>query len=540
VEVIKGPASLLYGSDAIGGVINFIKEKPATQNSISGDYNLQLFSNSLGMTNNMGVKGASEKFFGSIRAGQKTNADFLQGGGNFAANTRFNEHSVKANAGITSNAGLFQLFYDYSQQKLGLAEEEAIEAISERGRKCELFYQQLNTHLLSSQNKIYLGQMKLDVNAAYQNTTLAHFGEPGEYELEMALATTTYEAKLYLPSDEKSEYIVGIQGFNQVNTNKNDRETILLPNAATNNYSAFGLLQRTFFDKLKLQTGFRYDYRILATEAVGYPDSAAFRSALDKSYGSFSGSLGATLNLSEELLLRANVASAYRTPNLAELTSNGPHETRQEMGDNTLVPEKSYEADLGLHYHAENFTIDLACFYNRVNDYIYISPTGNISSEGLPIYQYMQNDSRLYGGEAGIHVHPKSIEWLHIEGTFSTVTGIQDNGNNLPFIPANKVNLEMRAEKEKFLFLSGAFISLRANTAFNQGNIAPDETSTDGYSLVDIAVGGNLKVQKQMIYIVLSANNLFDTKYVDHLSTLKEVGMYNPGRNIAFTLRVPF
>jgi iron complex outermembrane receptor protein len=488
----------------------------------------------------LGVKGASKKIFGSVRAGQKTNADFLQGGGDFADNTRFNEHSVKANAGITSNAGLFQLFYDYSQQKLGLAEEEAIEAISVRGRKCELFYQQLNTHLLSSQNKIYMGEIKLEVNAAYQNTTLAHFGEPGEYELEMALATTMYEAKLYLPSDEKSEYIVGIQGFNQVNTNKNDRETILLPNAVTKNYSAFGLLQRTFFDKLKLQTGFRYDYRILATDAVGYPDSEAFRSALDKSYGSFSGSLGAILNLSKELLLRANVASAYRTPNLAELTSNGPHETRQEIGDNTLVPEKSYEADLGLHYHAENFTIDLACFYNRVNDYIYISPTGNISSEGLPIYQYMQNDSRLYGGEAGIHVHPKSIEWLHLEGTFSKVTGVQDNGNYLPFIPANKVNLEVRAEKEKLLFLNGAFISLRTNTAFSQDNIAPDETATDGYSLVDMAVGGNLMVYNQIFYIALSANNLFDTKYVDHLSTLKEVGMYNPGRNIAFTLRVPF
>jgi len=540
VEVIKGPASLLYGSDAIGGVINFIKEKPATQNSISGDYNLQLFSNTLGMTNNLGVKGASEKFFGSIRAGQKTNADFLQGGGDFAANTRFNEHSVKANAGITSNAGLFQLFYDYSQQKLGLAEEEAIEAISERGRKCELFYQQLNTHLLSSQNKIYMGKLKLDVNAAYQNTTLAHIGEPGEYELEMALATTTYEAKLYLPSDEKSEYIVGIQGFNQVNTNKNDRETILLPNAVTNNYSAFGLLQRTLFDKLKVQTGFRYDYRILATDAVGYPDSAAFRSALDKSFGSFSGSLGATLHLSEELLLRANVASAYRAPNLSELTSNGPHETRYEMGDNSLVPEKSYEGDLGMHYHADNFTFDLAVFYNRVSNFIYISPTGKMSSEGLPIYQYMQNDSRLYGGEAGVHVHPKSIEWLHLEGTFSTVTGVQDNGNYLPFIPANKVNLEVRAEKEKFLFLSGAFISLRANTAFSQDHIAPDETATDGYSLVDMAVGGNLMVHNQMVYIVLSANNLFDIKYVDHLSTLKEVGMYNPGRNIAFTLRVPF
>ncbi len=79
VEIIKGPASLLYGSDAIGGVINFIKEKPAPVGSIIGDYNLQFFSNTLGMTNNFGIKGASKKFFGGLRVGQKTNSDFLAG-----------------------------------------------------------------------------------------------------------------------------------------------------------------------------------------------------------------------------------------------------------------------------------------------------------------------------------------------------------------------------------------------------------------------------------------------------------------------------
>jgi iron complex outermembrane receptor protein len=540
VEVIKGPASLLYGSDAIGGVINFIKEKPASQHTIAGDYNLQLFSNTLGVTNNLGIKGASDKFFGGIRAGQKSNADFLQGGGDYAANTRFNEYSVKANAGFTSKAGLFQVFYDYGQQKLGLAEEEAIEAISERGRTCELFYQQLNTHLFSSRNKLYLGKTKLDVNAAYQNTTLAHFGEPGEYELEMALATTTYEAKVYLPSDEKSEYIVGVQGMNQQNTNINNRETLLLPNAATNNYSAFGLLQHTFFDKLKLQAGARYDYRTLVSEEAGEATTTGYRPAVEKNFGSFSGSAGATFHFSDELLVRANFASAFRSPNLAELTSNGPHEAIYEVGDGSLVPEKSFEGDFGLHYHNDNLTVDLAGFYNRVANYIYISPTGNDTPEGLPIYQYMQNNSALYGGEAGIHLHPKVVEWLHLEGTFSSVTGIQHNGNFLPFIPANKINMEVRAEKEKLLFLDQAFASVRSTTAFDQNNTAPDETATPGYMLVDVAIGGSIKVKKQSISIIVSANNLFDTKYTDHLSTLKEVGLLNPGRNIALTLKVPF
>ncbi len=401
VEVIKGPASLLYGSDAIGGVINFIKEKPALAGTVVGDYNLQLHSNTLGVTNNLGVKGASDNFFGGIRVGQKSNADFLQGGGAYAPNSRFTEQSLKTNVGTSNRLGLFKVFYDYNQQDLGLVEDEAIEAITQRGRDNDLFYQQLNTHLLSSQNKIHLGRMKLDVNGAYQNTELAHIAEPEEYELQMNLATLTYETKLHLPSSTNAEYILGFQGLNQKNTNINNRETLLLPNAQTNNYSGFALLQHSFFTRLKVQTGVRYDYKTIVSEVIGTPDeSSTYRQALDKEFDSFSGSLGATYNVSDALLLRANAASAYRTPNLAELTSNGQHETRYEVGDPNLVPEVSVEADLSLHCHKDNYTFDVAGFYNRIANYIFISPTGQNTSTNIPIYQYQQNNSSLVGGEA--------------------------------------------------------------------------------------------------------------------------------------------
>jgi iron complex outermembrane recepter protein len=540
VEVIKGPASLLYGSDAIGGVINFIKEKPAPVGVVMGDYNMQLFSNTLGMTNNLGIKGASDHFYGGVRFGQKTNADFLQGGGDYAPNSRFNEYSLKSNAGFTGRAGTFKLFYDYNKQNLGLVENEAIEGISERGRNCKIFYQQLNTHLLSSQNKLYLGKMKLDLNSSYQNTELIHFGEEDVYEIQMDLATLLYEAKLHLPSIANSEYIIGFQGMNQSNTNLNNRETILLPNAQTNNYSAFGLVQQQLLEKLKLQAGVRYDNKYIDSEAVGSPGSSDYRASIDKNYGSFSGSLGATYNISEEFLIRANLASAYRTPNLAELTSNGQHETRFEVGDENLVPENSYEIDLSLHYHKDNFTFDIAGFQNRINDYIFISPTGETTTSGIGIYQYMQSDSKLYGGEVGFHLHPESIKWLHFRTTYSTVVGKQDNEDYLPFVPANKLNFEFRAEKDQLSFLYNPFISANSNTAFDQNKAAPDETTTAGYTLIDFAIGGNLKAGNQLISIGIGANNIFDKKYIDHLSTLKEVNRYNPGRNISLTLKVPF
>lgn len=541
IEIIKGPASLLYGSDAIGGVINIIKEKPAPVGSIVGDYTMQLFSNTRGYTNNLGIKGASKKFFGGLRIGQKSNADYLQGGGDFVPNSRFNEMSLKSNLGFTDKIGTFKFFYDFNNQKLGLVEDEAIEEITLRERKNEIWYQEFNTHLLSTQNKIYFGQLRLDINAAYQNTELTHFGFLNVYELQMQLATLTYEAKLHLPSQKNSDYIIGFQGFNQTNTNINDRETILLPDANTNNYSTFALIQYTFIERLKLQTGIRYDSKTISTQAVGNAsDIATYRSPIDKQYGSFSGSVGATYAFGNKLFFRANYASAYRTPNLAELTSKGTHELRYEVGDQNLVPEKAHETDLSIHFHQSNFTIDLAGFYNVLNNYIFIAPTGTSTNTGIPIYKYKQANSFLYGGEAGFHFHPLSLKWMHFMSTYSSVIGKQKNEEYLPFIPAHKLQFEFRVSKENCFGLKEVYIAINTSTAFDQKNAAPDETPTAGYTILDMSLGGKIKVTNQLINISLSANNMLDKKYIDHLSTLKEVNLFNPGRNIALSIKIPF
>lgn len=543
VEIIKGPASLLYGSDAIGGVINFIKEKPAPVGTVIGDYNLQLFSNSLGMTNNLGIKGSAKNFYAGVRIGNKTNADYLQGGGAFVPNTRFKGTSLNLNTGFTNSKMALNLFYDYGTHKVGLAEPDAVDFIKEkaRGRNPEVYYMLLNNHLLSSQNKFFLNKFKLEVNSAYQKSGLIHSEGPNDIAIEMALQTITYETRLYLPSTSKSEYIIGFQGLNQTNTNLNLRNTKLLPDASISNYSAFGMFQYTFFSKLKLQSGIRYDNKTISTKEIGLPgDPWIYRPALDKNYGSFSGSFGTTYNYSEKLLFRANFAAAYRTPNLAELTSNGQHETRYEIGDQNLRPEDAREADISIHYHKEDFTFEIAGFYNMINNYIFISPTSDTSASGTKIYRYTQAKSAMFGGEADLHIHPEKFKWMHFETTFSSAIGKQRNGEFLPFVPAHKLRMELRAEKGDLFFLQKPFFSVNSTTAFNQNNTAPDETKTPGYTLLDLSTGCSLKIRNQYLSFSVSANNLLDNKYIDHLSTLKEVGFFNPGRNIALSLRIPF
>jgi len=175
-----------------------------------------------------------------------------------------------------------------------------------------------------------------------------------------------------------------------------------------------------------------------------------------------------------------------------------------------------------------------------IRNYIFIAPTGDTSATGMSIYKYMQRNSNLFGGEAGIHFHPRSIQWLHLESTFASVIGKQNNGEYLPFIPAHKLNCNIKVEKKKLSFLGNAFLSLNSETAFDQNKPAPDETATEGYSIFDISVGGDLKFKNQQATLAFGVTNIFDAKYIDHLSTLKEVNLNNPGRSITFTMRIPF
>ena len=540
IEIIKGPASLLYGSDAIGGVINFLKEKPAITGRIEGDYNLQLFSNSWGMTNNFGLKAAGRSFFGGFRFGEKTNSDYLQGGGLYVPNSRFNELSYKLNGGYSGKNVSFKLYYDFDQDKIGLTEPEAVSEISRRGRKPEIWYQQFDKYLLSSQTNIFMNRYKLEINSAFQSTSLVHFAGLDTTEISMKLNTLTYEAKLYLPSDEKSEYIIGFQGLNQANINDGHAEEVLLPDAQIGSYALFGLVQHSAGDKIKLQAGLRYDYKTISTVAVGLKPDPGFRPAFSNNYGSFSCSLGGTWNLTHRLLFRANFASAYRTPNIAELTSNGRHEIRYEQGNASLVPQKAYESDLSIHYHAKNISLDLAGFYNRINHFIFLSPTTDSTLSGEKIYRFQQSDAMLLGGEAAFTINPVIMKWFYFESSFSTVIAKRLNGEYLPFIPADKLGFEVRAEKDKFLFLRNLSVSLNSRLAFAQNKVAPEESISTGYTLFDFGIGADLIRKNHKISVSVNVNNLLDKKYIDHLSTLQEVNYFNPGRNIVFSIKIPF
>ena len=534
IEIIKGPASLLYGSDAVGGVINVLKEKPAPIGKILGDYNMQFHSNTQGIISNLGIKGSSESVFWGLRGGIKSHTDYIDGTGDYIPNTRFNENSFKANLGINKSFGLFRLYYDYNQPKLGMCVGPAVPLTTEKGRENKLWYQDLTNHIISTRNTLFPGKYKIDLNAACQmnNRRLQTDENKPFFEMvNMDLNTFSYEVKTYLPSTANSEYIVGLQGANKTNKN-NEAPNHILPDADVNDFSVFGLVQHAFFEKLKVQAGIRYDFRSISTKAE------TNKKAVNTDYGNVSASLGATYKVNENILLRTNFASAYRTPNIAELTQNGMHGARYEQGNPELKSQRSYEADLSTHFHSKYVMVDISGFYHSINNYIFIAPTDDTIASGDKIYRYSQTNSEIYGSELAIDV--LLFDWLNFKTSYSYLIGKQNDGGNLPFIPQNKMRFELKFQKQKLAFLKNTFFKVGGLFAPKQNNPAMFETETGSYFLLNTGIGIDIKCANQMLSLSVQANNLLNETYIDHLSTLKGISYYNIGRNISVNLKIPF
>ena len=553
VEIIKGPASLIYGSGAVGGVINLIPEPVAIQGTITGDVNFTYFSNTAGLMSNIGLKGNKKGFVWGIRGGINTNKDYKQGNGNVAANTRFNGNNIKADIGLLRKFGTFRIFYEYSKNKFGMAVEPAFEVVTDNNRKNEAWFQDLQDHLIISQNKLFLGSVKLDINLAYQFNNRQLKGNPHSDEfrrVDMDLQTFSYRLSAKQSFSEKLKIIYGIQGMYQDNQN-GDAPDHVLPNASINDISAYGLAQYAF-NKVKLEAGVRYSYRnmyVPRQEAGGHSHEEEEHDEeeeeeevfiqYDGQFDNVSVSLGSTFNLNEENLIRLNMASAFRSPNLAELTQYGMHGIRFEVGNQDLKSQQNLEIDLGYHLHTRHTTFDISAFYNHVRDYIFLSPTSDTTEEGTRIYIYSQTNANLYGGEAKLHIHPHPLHWLHFISSYSLVFGEQTDGNYLPRIPAQDLYFEVKLEKEQWKAFRDIYLKAGINVVFAQKNPSVFETATDGYNLLSMGFGFDIQLKRNRININVMASNLLNINYYDHLSTLKDLGIYNMGRNFSVNLRIP-
>ena len=591
VEILKGPSSLLYGSDALAGVIHFQSAPPVEEGTMKGRVVSNYQTNGNLYNTHLQLGGNNKGFNWSSYGSLKSAADYSNKFDGKVLNSRFKEINAGGHVGINKKWGYAHLLVSSFNQRLGVVEGERDDATGNfilyggtplervatqsdfRGRKVLVPNQQVQHFKLVADNSIAIGKSRLKIGLGWQQNLRKEFGEPEkpkEEELFFDLNTFNYTMHWQLPEKNEWHTTLGVNGMQQQNTNKGEER--LIPDY--NLFDAgFFLFTQRLQNKISWSGGLRFDAR--AIEGSAYQENGQLKfSSFKKNFSNWSGSVGVSYEPTSSIVVKANLARGFRAPSLSELASNGAHEgtNRYEYGRLDLRSETSLQGDLGIELQFEHVGFELSTFYNQINNFIFYRKLNSVrggdstlllNGEELTAFAFQQNTARLQGIEFNMDIHPHPLDWLHIENSFSLVQGKFNSdidpaiagSNQLPLIPAPRWNGEIRGDFEKgWGTFRQVYVKLAAQQTFSQDRFFTGfntETRTPAYLLIDAGVGFSMinRNKKTVASIHLAVTNLGDIAWQSHTSRLKytaenlqtgRMGVFNRGRNFSIRVIVPF
>jgi len=588
IEVLKGPASLMYGSDALAGVINIQTLMPAPEGTIRANVLGEYQTNSRLRGTYADISGTKNGFSFNAYGSYKGAADYKNKYDGNVFNSKFYNKNFGGMLGYSGSWGHSFVRVSNFDQHTGMVEGERDEntgeflkpvagggeevATSEDFDKIKPFvpFQHIQHFKINSDNSFNIGRSKLDVLVGYQRNQRREFGDPDNIEEPEAyfdLKTVNYSAKLTLPYKGFWRTSVGVSGMSQTNTNR--AEEALIPDYSSFDIGGFVFTQY-HKDKLSLSGGVRFDTRHVNGKEMMDGSDLKF-APFEKNFSNLSGSAGLSYEASKALSLKFNLARGFRAPTLAELASNGAHEgtNRYEVGNLDLKSETSLQVDGGVELNTEHITLGAGIFYNHISDFIYYekvlgqSGADSIivdpeSGDNLNVFRFNQQTANLYGVEFNMDIHPHPLDWLHFENTFSYTraqfTDAIDGSKNVPNMPAARLLSQLKGNfLPKGKSFRNLYVSFESDYTFKQDKAFAGyntETITGSYWLVGVSVGTDVvnSKGKTLFSINLSGTNLGDVAYQNHLSRLKYTavnnvtgrqGVYNVGRNFGMKLSVP-
>ena len=562
VEILKGPASLMYGSDAMGGVLVFKNMPTLPEGSIKGKVNAEYQTNNGLIGASFNLAGNQKGFTWDARFSEKHAHAYRNRYDGYVPNSQFGERAFSLKAGLMRNWGFTNLKFGYYNLTPSIVEGERDTVTGELLSENEdllsyrhgLPYQRVNHYKAVSESFINLSSGYLKVIAGYQQNRRKEFEESAdEYGLYLQLHTLNYDVRYV--SEEKAgwKFSTGLNGMGQKSINLG--EEYLIPDYNLFDAGVYATASK-ILGRWNLSGGLRFDYRYLAAKGLIEDDEVRFED-FTRHFQGITGSLGATCEVTERLDLKFNLARGYRAPNISELASNGEHEgsLRYEIGNHNFKPEYSWQADLGLNYATRYFELNASVFANHISNYIYLHRIDSIIEPDLMTFAYAQGEAILMGFEVGFDTHP--FHALHIGAAVSYVSAQllhqPEEMRWLPMTPAPRLSADVKYElTHDGKVFNNAYLAARMDWCLRQDHYyaAYDtETATPSYLLLGLSAGTEILVKgKKVAELSLIVDNLTDVCYQDHLSRLKYAdwnvvtgrrGVFNMGRNVVFKLTVP-
>ena len=578
VEILKGPASLMYGSDAMAGVVILHAQPTLPEGEIHANVSTEYQTNNGLFNYNLSIAGNQKGFVWDAHYSDKMAHAYKNKYDGYVPGSQFRERAGRLMLGTNQSWGHSRLIWTAYHLTPSIVEGERdpetgeLECNSDDVKTYSkaLPFQQVKHYKLVWDNSLNLSSGYLKAIIGYQQNRRQEFEESAdEYGIFLKLHTLTYDLRYVTNENNGWKFSTGIGGMYQKSVNEG--EEYLIPDSRLFDFGIYATATKTLGEKWTLNGGVRYDHRRLHGYELIEDGDLRFTDFIRR-FNGLTGSVGAVCNINEHFNLRLNLARGFRTPNISELASNGVHEgsLRYEIGNQNLKAEYSLQADLGLDFNSNYVSAQLALFANRIDNYIFTHRVLEVIDPDYLTYAYTQGDARLLGFEAGIDFHP--IHSIHFSNTFSYVNAQQlhasDDTKYLPFTPAphwtselkwelfhhshNTVNHHHSSDAAHRSPLNNLYFAVGLDCYMKQSNIysADDtETETPGYALLSLSAGTDIQVKgKKIAELYITADNLLDKAYQNHLSRLKYTdinvvtgrqGVFNMGRNITFKLVIP-
>lgn len=562
VEIQKGPASLMYGSDAMAGVIIFHPQPIMPLGQMRAEASTEYHTNNGLFDYSVNFGGNKSGFVWDARWSQKMAHAYKNRRDGYVPGSQFQEQAARTMIGLNRKWGFSHLILGYYHLSPGIIEGERDEVTGELESACSdrktyghtLPFQHVYHYKAVVDNSIYLGNGTLKALVGYQQNRRQEYEESrDEYGLYFQLHTLNYDVRYLFSTADNWKFAFGIGGMYQRSLNKGDE--YLIPAYYLTDMGVYATASKRY-GRWNLTGGLRADRRQLHSEEL-IDDGEERFTAFNRHFDGFSGSIGAVFNVTDQFNLRANVSRGFRAPNMSELGANGVHEgtIRYEVGNNNLKAENSWQFDIVADYSSSFLSAQLALFANRIDNYIYTRRTDEVFDDEHTTYRYDAGDARLMGFELSVDMHP--VHCLHFNNTFSLVDAVQlhqpKESKYLPFTPAPRWTSEVKYELlHDGRVLNNAYLGLNIECYLKQNHYYMQdqtETATPSYTLLNASAGTDIMHKgKRRASLYLTVNNIFDRAYQNHLSRLKytdinnrtqEMGIYNMGRNIVLKLVVP-